>query len=68
MESLVACRLIPLNKNPGLIPIEVEKVLRRISGKVVTMMSKQDIMKAAGKNDVRGSTVMAAYALAYSIF
>ena len=47
--------MIPLNKNPGLIPIGVEKVLNRISAKVVTMMSKQDVMKAAGKNYVRGS-------------
>ena len=34
-ESLVACRLIPLNKYPGLRPIGVGEVLRRISGKVV---------------------------------
>ena len=51
-ESLVACRLIPLNKNPGLRPIGVEEVLRRISGKVVMMISKQDVMKAAGSLQV----------------
>ena len=47
-----ACRLIPLNKNPGLRPIGVEEVLRRISGKVVMMISKQDVMKAAGSLQV----------------
>ena len=51
-ESLGACRSIPLNKNPGLRPIGVEEVLRRISGKVVMMISKQDVMKAAGSLQV----------------
>ena len=52
MESLVACRLIPLNKNPGLRPIGVEEVLRRISGKLVMMISKQDVMRGAGSLQV----------------
>ena len=52
MESLVACRLIPLNRNPGLRPIGVGKVLKRISGKVVMMISKQDVMKATGSLQV----------------
>ena len=46
MEGLVACRLIPLNKNPGLRPIGVGEILRRISWKVAMMISKQDVMKA----------------------
>ena len=48
MESLIACRLILLYKNPGLRPIGVGEVLRRISRKVVMMISKQDVMKAPG--------------------
>ena len=47
LESLVACRLIPLNKNPHVRPIGVKEVLRRMSGKVVMMISKQDVMKTA---------------------
>ena len=47
LESLVACRLIPLSKNSGLGPIGVGKVLKSISGKVVIMISKRDAMKAA---------------------
>ena len=52
LESSVACRLIPLNKNPHLRPIGVREVLRRISGKVVMMISKQDVMKTAGSLQV----------------
>ena len=40
--------MIPLNKNPGLRPIGGGEVLRRISGKIVMMISKQDVPKAAG--------------------
>ena len=35
IEVFVACRMIPLNKNPGLRPIGVSQILRRIAGKVV---------------------------------
>ena len=44
--------MIPLNKNPDLRPIEAGEVLRRISGEVVMMISKQDVMKAAGSLQV----------------
>ena len=35
IQAYVACRLIPLNKNPGVRPIGVAEVLRRIVDKVV---------------------------------
>ena len=41
-------RLIPLNKNPGLSSIRIGEVSRKISGKVVMMISKQDVMEVAG--------------------
>ena len=43
---------IQVDKNPGLRPIGVGEVLRRISGKVGMMISKQDVMKAAGSLQV----------------
>ena len=36
IESLVGCRLIPLSKDPGVRPIGISEVLRRIIGKAVT--------------------------------
>ena len=44
----MACRLIPLDKNPGLRPIGEGEVLRRITGKVVIKVVKEDIKKARG--------------------
>ena len=35
LEAFLSCRLIPLDKNPGLRPIGVGEVLRRIAGKVI---------------------------------
>ena len=39
LEGFLACRLIPLNKNPGLRPIGVGEVLKRIIEKVVVSVS-----------------------------
>ena len=52
MESLIACKLIHLDKNPGLRSIGVGEVLRRKSGKVVMMIGKQDVTKSAGSLQV----------------
>ena len=52
LESLVTCRLIAVNKNPGLKPIKVWEVLKRISGKVEMMISKEDVIKIAGSLQV----------------
>ena len=48
LEAFLACRLIPLDKNPGLRPIGVGEVLRRIAGKVIMKIVKDDVKKAAG--------------------
>ena len=39
---------MPLDKNPGLRPIIVREVLRRIAGEVVMSIVKNDITKAVG--------------------
>ena len=44
LESSVAL----LNKKPGLRPIDVEEVLRRVAGKAVMILFKNDITKAVG--------------------
>ena len=48
IETFTANRLIPLDKNPGLRPIGVGEVLGTITGKVVMMLCKKDVTKAAG--------------------
>ena len=44
----MANRLIPLNKNPGLMPIGTGEVLRRIIGKAVTTVTKKELKTSAG--------------------
>ena len=44
LEPLLASRLIPLNKNPGLRPIGIGETLRRIIGKTVARLLKQDVV------------------------
>ena len=48
LESFLACRLIPFDKNLGLRPNGVGKVLPRMTWKVVMKVVKEDIKKAAG--------------------
>ena len=48
LEAFLACRLIPLDKNPGLRSIGAGEVLQRIAGKVVMKVVKEDIKKALG--------------------
>ena len=48
LEAFTACRLIPLDKKPGLRPIGVGKVLRRITGKTIMMIFEKGITDAAG--------------------
>ena len=37
MGPFIACRLMPIDKNPGIRPIGVGEVLRRIVGIVITL-------------------------------
>ena len=46
--AFTACILIPLDKKPGLRPLGVGEVLKRITEKVIMMIFKKDITDAAG--------------------
>ena len=46
ISSLMSCRLIPLDKSPGVRPICIGEVLRRIIEKAVMIVVKSDIIKA----------------------
>ena len=48
LDAYIACRLIPLNKNPGVRPIGVGEVLRRIVGKCIAWTLQDEIQLAAG--------------------
>ena len=48
LEALVSCRLVPLDKKPGVRPIGVGETLRRIMGKAVSWVLKEEIKTAAG--------------------
>ena len=52
IEAFVAYRLIPLDKNPGLRPIEVGEILRRITGKVIVSVLKKEVVSSAGSLQV----------------
>ena len=47
LEAFTSCRLIPLDKNPGIRSIGVGEVLRRIVGKTVSGFLKEEIREAA---------------------
>ena len=48
VEAFVACRLLPIDKNPGVRPIGVGEVLRRIIGKMLGRLAADEIKEAAG--------------------
>ena len=48
VSALVACRLIALDKCPGVRPIGVGETARRIIGRTIARAISEDILKAAG--------------------
>ena len=48
LTPYTACRLIALNKNPGVRPIGVCEVFRRLCSKAALFLMKPDIMQACG--------------------
>ena len=45
-ETYIAGRLVPLDQNPGLQPIDVGEVLRRIAGKATMSIVRNDVTQA----------------------
>ena len=48
LAAYKACRLIALNKNPGVRPIGVGKAARRIIGKAILKVIKPDVLRVTG--------------------
>ena len=67
VEALVACRLIPLNKNPSVRPIGVGEVIHRIIGKCIGWVVKKDIQKAAGPSQIEAGLQLGVEAAIHSM-
>ena len=52
IETFVACRLISLDKNPGLRPIRIGEILRRITGKIIVSVVKKEVISSTGSLQV----------------
>ena len=52
LEAFLACRLIPLDKNPELRRIGDGEVLQQIAGKVIVTHARDDIVASAGSLQV----------------
>ena len=52
LDPLIACRLIPLDKKPGCRPIGIGEVVRRIIGKCIMAVVKDDVRRAVGNLQV----------------
>lgn len=52
LDALTACRLIPLDKKPGCRPIGIGEVIRRVVGKCIMAVVKEDVQRAAGNLQV----------------
>ena len=49
LEAYIACRLVPLDKNPGLRPTGVGEILRRIAGKIIMKIVRENVMDSSSK-------------------
>ena len=54
LSSLITSRQVPLNKNPGLLPIGLGEVLRRVMGKVVRSAFSEDVATTSSDAQMRG--------------
>ena len=52
LEAYNACRVTPLNKNPGVRPIGIGEVFRRIKGKCIIMRIEKDLRFLGGNTQL----------------
>ena len=52
LEAYLASRLVPLAKNPGVRPIGIGEVIRRVIGKAILSIIGNDIQEAAGSQQL----------------
>ena len=64
---LLACRLVALDKNPGVRPIGVCEVARRIISKAILFAIKGDIQEAAGSRQMCSGQIAGIEAAVHSV-
>ena len=67
LAPLLACRLVALDKNPGVRPIGVCEVARRIISKAILFVIKGDIQDAAGSRQLCGGQIAGIEAAVHSV-
>ena len=67
LAPLLVCHLITLDKNPGVRPIGICEVPRRILSKAILFILKSDIQEAAGLNQLCGGQVAGIEAAVHSV-
>ena len=67
LAPLLACRLVALDKNPGVHPIGVCEVARRIMSKAILFVIKGDIQDAAGARQLCGRQIADIEAAVHSV-
>ena len=63
LEALLASRLVPLYKSPGIRPIRVGEVLQRIAGRIVMSITKEDVVNASSTAQMCGRKAGSAAAI-----
>ena len=48
LAAFLTCRLFPLDKQPGVKPIRIGEVLRRVIGKIVMKLLRKYVLKGTG--------------------
>ena len=67
VSALVSSRLIALDKNPGVRPIGIGEVVRRVIGKAIFCVIKSDIMDVTGCSQLCAGVSSACEAVAHTI-
>uniref|UniRef100_A0A0G4FLZ2 Uncharacterized protein n=1 Tax=Chromera velia CCMP2878 TaxID=1169474 RepID=A0A0G4FLZ2_9ALVE len=52
VKALMACRLVALDKCPGVCPVRIGEAIRRLLGKTVMKETKEELQEACGANQL----------------
>ena len=67
VASLMACHLIALNKNPGVRPIGIDEIAKRIIAKAILFVARPDIQEAMGCLQMCGDQISGIEAAVHSV-